>query len=103
MALRVRVPYTRFFREERSSGDWAPRRRQGVGSVYVLRLLYPNPHDIQVLRGSTAPKGPACFCGVHNVLREAHLWVYRSFIARDASVPICHIEVRDFACARRLF
>ena len=29
--------------------------------------------------------------------------VYRSFNARDASVPICHIDVRDFACARRLF
>ena len=41
--------------------------------------------------------------GAEYVLREANLWVYRSFIARDGSVPICHIEVRDFACARRLF
>ena len=97
MALRVRVPCTRFLSvEERSSADVAPRRLQGVGSVYVLRLLYPNPHDLPVLRGSTAS-------GVDNVLGQAHLRVYRSFNARDASVPICHIDVRDFACARRLF
>ena len=90
MALRVRVPCTRFLSvEERSSADVAPRRLQGVGSVYVLRLLYPNPHDLPVLRGSTAS-------GVDNVLGQAHLRVYRSFNAWDASVPICHIEVRDF-------
>ena len=38
------------------------------------------------------------------VLGQAHLWlVYRFFIVLDISVPICHIDVRDFACARRLF
>ena len=35
---------------------------------------------------------------------QGHLWlVYRFFITRDDSVSICHIDVRDFACARRLF
>ena len=35
---------------------------------------------------------------------QGHLWlVYRFFITRDNSVSICHIDVRDFARARRLF
>ena len=106
MALRVRVPCTRFLsarqcsspvksglldsrHAKNCSADISPSNAPGP---WIPRLLPP----AQITRSKDAP--------ARSRIGQAHLWlVYRFFIIRDNSVSICHIDVRDFARARRLF